>query len=332
MDEAAHGPKRTLSPFVRQSLVCLALVAVGVGAVWAVGELVELGVPRVDLSRGTAEGAGRADDPENSEQRLRFAVATMVSAEATFSTYRRLVQRISRAVGRRGAFVLRPSYADVRRELEQGSVDVAFVCTGTYAHAFGDGRIQLLVQPQFTGGRRYRSQLIVPVSSSVEEWDDLRGAAMAFTDPESNTGCVVPSAELLRRGVAPRSFFGKVVFTGNHDRSIRAVALGAVDAACVDSLVLASNLRQDPGLASEVNVIWESEPFGPPPVVVPRSLDESLERSLRQAFLTLADDAEGREILAGIGVRRFLAPKQEDYRSAVELYERLHELGDSPWH
>jgi len=123
--------------------------------------------------------------------------------------------------------------------------------------------VKLLVQPEFEDGLEYRCLLIVPVQSSATKWEDLRGAVMAFTDRESNTGCIVPTAALADLDHTPEAFFKKVVFTGSHDRSIRAVALGAVDAACVDSLVLESNLHQDPSLRPRVKVIWQSEAFGP---------------------------------------------------------------------
>ena len=190
----------------------------------------------------------------------------MVSAEATFSTYRSFVQEVSRLVGRQTRFVSRPLYAEDRRGLEQGEVDVALVCTGTYVHAMPGKTLKLLVQPQFREGLEYRSLLIVPAKSPAEKLADLKGAAMAFIDPESNTGCLVPSAALAEMGWAPRSCFCKVSFTGSHDRSIQAVALGLADAAVVDSLVWESVKAQDPSVADHVKVIWASEPFGPPPI------------------------------------------------------------------
>ena len=145
---------------------------------------------------------------------------------------------------------------------------------------------------------------------------------MAFTDPESNTGCLVPSARLAQMGHDPETFFAKTVFTGSHDRSILAVAVGAVDCAAVDSLVWDSNLRKKPSLAQRVKVVWRSEPFGPPPIVVPASLPEELTESLRHAFLTLHEDEEGRDILEETGIARFVPPRPESYKSATDVYSR----------
>lgn len=302
--------------------VCLALVVAGT-------KLLRIGEPFVDLSERSSAVTPGSDTPKDG--RLRFAVATIVSAEPTFATYRRLVQRISRDVGLREAFIVPPSYADARRALEQRQVDVAFVCTGTYARASRDGSIKLLVQPEFEEGLDYRCLFIVPVASRFENIQDLRGAVMAFTDPESNTGCFVPSWMVLNRGEDPRSYFRKIVFTGSHDRSILSVALAAVDAAAVDSLVWESNIRQDPSLARRVRIVWRSEAFGPPAVVVPVGLDQELERSLQEAFLALDEDEEGRGILSSIGIKRFVPARPEDYETAVRLYDDLERRGGLTW-
>ncbi len=311
--------------------VSLLLAGFGLAVVWCVRGTARLNEPFVDFSHRASPASRVITSSTGDSNRLRFGVATMVSAEATFSTYRLLVERICRDVGRPEAFVVRSSYADVRRGLEEGRIDVALVCTGTYVHSLGKGRIKLLAQPEFEGTLQYRCLIIVPTESNLESLDDLRGAVMAFTDPESNTGCLVPREAMASRGYDPRSFFKKIIFTGSHDRSILAVALSAVDAASVDALVWESKLQEDPSLADRVRIIWQSEIFGPPPIVVPTSIEPDLENALRKAFLALDKDEPGREILSAIGIRRFVEPRPESYETAVALYRRVHHLGTPTW-
>jgi len=320
-----QGPLKTIA-------LCLGLAGLGFILISSGGRLWAPGESYVDFSQRASSSWPVSPALTPGEARpLCFAVATMVSAEATFSTYKRLVERISRDVGRQDAFVVRPSYADVRRDLEQGKVDVALVCTGTFVHAMPNNRIKLLVQPEFEDGAEYRCLFIVPTESTTNTVEDLRGVVMAFTDPESNTGCLVPAAMLANRGYDAKSFFGKVVFTGSHDRSILAVALGVVDVAAVDALIWRSMLQEDPSLSERVRVIWKSEQYGPPPVVIPRGTDPAFEASLRKAFLALDKDPGGRAILSSIGIRRFVPARPESYRSAIALYERLHEVGGTSW-
>ncbi len=316
-----RGTKILFRTGIKTTLLLLVTGAVLI-SVNALVQLLRIKEPFVDFSGRDSSTPPRVEQTTVGK-RLRFAVAAMVSAEATFSTYRRLVHRICQEAGYQEVFVLHASYAEVRHDLEQGKVDVAFVCTGTYVHALPGKRIKLLVRPEFENDVQYRCLIIVAKESSFHALEDLRGAVMAFTDPESNTGCLVPTAILSKQGHNPETFFKKVVFTGSHDHSIESVALKYVDVAAVDSLVWYSKIQQQPSLAEQVRIIWESEPFGPPPIVVPRDLDENLEASLKQAFLALDKDEEGREILAGIGIKRFVPAQQEDYQTAIELYESL---------
>ena len=287
---------------------------------WAILRWTSPRGPMIDMSRRVMQSETPAD-----ENRLRFAIATMVSPQATFVSYRRMVELIGHKVGLKGGIVLRPTYGQVRESLEKESVDVAFVCTGTYVHGRDSGRIELLAQPEFKAGLSYRCVLIVPEGTPVLEWGDLKGKTMAFTDPESNTGCLVPRAVLIAQGYNPAEFFGKVIFTGSHDRSILAVANGLVDAAAVDSLVLYPMTEKDPSLSEKVRVVWTSEAFGPPAIVVPTNLDGGLKSALRQALLSLHKTNEGSEVLASMGIERFRPPREADYDSAYALFTLVRE-------
>jgi phosphonate transport system substrate-binding protein len=77
-------------------------------------------------------------------------------------------------------------------------------------------------------------------------------------------------------------------------------------------------------MKKSLRVIWESEPFGAPPVVVPSGLPESIKERLREIFLSMSQDAQGREILDGIGIERFRMPRSDEYDSAHEVWDIVH--------
>ena len=308
---------------IKYTIPAVLLVLLGLVLVGGVQYVRESAIPDVDFSGRSRNTEGILADTAHDPNRLRFAVASMVSAEQTFSMYNRLVQRICLDIGRQDAFIQRPSYSQVRQSLEQGLVDVAFVCTGTYVHSISRQSMKLLAEPVFTNGQTYRCLILVPSHSDTRTLADLKNKVMAYTDRESNTGCLVPSHALSRQGQVSESFFSKIIFTGSHDRSINAVARSMVDAAAVDSLVWYSKLRTDPELNGRIRIIWESDPFGPPPVVVPAGIDPDLESNLLQAFLTLDKDEAGRDILSAIGIARFERPQPEHYLSAISLYQEL---------
>ena len=310
--------------------LCVGLAGAAIFAVQIIRGMKETPEPFVESLQNPSAQVSPTDLSAHPANRLRFAVATMVSAEETFSTYRQFVHRISRDVGKKEAFIVRPSYEDVRLALMHGEVDAALVCTGIYLSALDSKSTKILVQPEFEAQRTYRGLLLVPANSRSRTWEDLRNKVMAFTDRESFTGCLLPSWELAERGHAPTDYFKKIIYTGSHDRSITAVSTNIVDGAAVMSLVWLSVLEKQPSLKKQVRIIWQSEVFGPPPILVPIGLDRGLEQALRKALLSLHEDEDGRRILKAIGIKRFLPPQPESYATAVNLYRQHRNLPSKP--
>jgi phosphonate transport system substrate-binding protein len=80
----------------------------------------------------------------------------------------------------------------------------------------------------------YQSYLIVHKDSPFRTIEDLKGKTFAFTDPDSNSGSLVPRYWLKQLNTRPEDFFRSITYTYSHDNAIMAVAKQLVDAAAVD--------------------------------------------------------------------------------------------------
>src|SRR5262249_18009214 len=108
-------------------------------------------------------------------------------------------------------------------------------------------------------------------------------------------------------------YFSKVIEAGWHERALRLVAGGEVDASAIDSHVLAIAFRDHPDLAARLRVI---DTFGPStiqPVVAVRRLPETLRGDRRAVRLEMADDPAARANLARGLVERFVAVTDASY-------------------
>ncbi|HDZ69313.1 MAG TPA: hypothetical protein ENH43_02720, partial [Phycisphaerales bacterium] len=169
--------------FLVPALVLCAMIVVAVVVKWFWRDT----APHISLSEWIAV---KPIDVEN--DMLRFAVASMVGAEETWVTYKKLVDYIAAHIGDRASMILRPSYSDVRILLEEKKVDLALVCTGTYIMCSRAASVELIAVPEFKNDIKYRSLFIVRADSTINSIAELRSKSFAFTDPESNTGCIVP--------------------------------------------------------------------------------------------------------------------------------------------
>ena len=306
----------------KRKIVFLILVVV-LGAVLALAGLIKLynhnKIPHVSFSQWV-----EVKSITTQSKKLRFAIASMVSAEETWVTYKKLIDYVASQFGNEASMVLRPSYSDVRILLEEKKIDLAFVCTGTYITCSRAETIELIAVPEFKNDLKYRCLFVVNNNSTINNVADLQGRSFAFTDPESNTGCIVPSWFIKEQGENPKTYFSKIIYTGGHDRSLHAVAKGLVDGAGVDSLIYHSFIENHPEMKEHLRIIWKSESFGVPPVVVPVGLPESTVKQLREILLSMQQDEKGREILNGIGIERFRIPQPNEYDSAHEIWKTAH--------
>lgn len=256
------------------------------------------------------------------KKELRIGVSGVISPKEAFSYYVDLVDYIGRKAGIPAKLILRTTYHEMDVLLERKRVDIAFICSGPYVKDHKNFGIELLVVPQVNGQTLYYAYVIAHKDSPIQNLAGFYQKTFAFTDPDSNTGKLVPSYMLSKMGHAPETFFKNYIYTYGHDNSIKAVAQGIVDGASVDSLIYDYIKAKYP--ASEIastKVVEKLGGFGIPPVVAHPELDASLKEELRQIFLQIHNDAEGRKILQGIMIEKFVLADDNLYDSIRKMQD-----------
>ncbi len=276
-------------------------------------------MPYVDLS---VRSPAPLPTPKE-EAVLRLAVAAIISPQGNIESYKSLANYLSDRLGHEVMIVQRRTYAEVNDLIAKGQVDLGFVCTSAYVIGHEQFGMELLAAPQIQGETVYYSELIVPATSSARGMADLRGKVFAFTDPMSFSGRAYPTYLLQQLGEKPETFFSRTFFTYSHDKAIYAVADGIADGAAVDSLVLTHALKRDPTLQQRIRVILRSPPFGIPPVVAPPGLSSTEKLRLQELLLTMDQNPQGREVLAELGIDRFVRVDDSLYNSARAIMQAV---------
>ena len=306
----------------RRVLLMLAVILCGVVVSMSIISCNE-DVPRVDMEDVVKdEGASPVNDRRPA---IRVAVAAMISPETTRDFYKDLIRLIANRMGRRAVFLQRRTYGEVNAMVAEKEVDVAFVCSGPYVQGHDEFGMEILAVPVAHGQDVYHSYIIVHRDSPFETFDDLKGKRFAFTDPHSNTGCLVPTYMLARQEETPKSFFKDTFFSGSHDNSIRAVAEGQADGAAVDSLIWEFMKNIDPSLTDRTRIIEKSPPYGIPPVVVHPELNPELKKRLKAIFLSFHDDREVKALLDRLQIDRFGEGKDTMYDTVREMRRWIKE-------
>lgn len=215
-------------------------------------------------------------------------------------------------------FVQRARYRDILALLLERKLDCAWICGYPYVRM--RDQLRLLAVPVYAGRPYYRAYLIVPANdTSTHSILDLRGLVFAYSDPDSNSGWLVPRVELKRAGEDPNRFFRKTFYTWGHRKVIEAVAAGLAHGGAVDGYVWESMARQYPGLTAATRVAWRSPEYGFPPVVI-RQDAEGMDK-LQQVLVGMTSTSTGRSLLARLNLDSFTFG-DEDLYSGIEANSR----------
>lgn len=267
---------------------------------------------------------------ETNPNALRVAVASISSPKQTMIFYHELLRYFGEKLEREVILVQRKTYAEVNTLLGSGDIDLAFICSGPYAVEKNRCRLIPVAVPVVMHKETYRSYLIVNRDSPVSNFEALRGRTFAFSDPESNTGFLVPNFILNRIGETADHFFRKTFYTYSHDNSIMAVARSLADGAFVHEQIWEFFRHQDPDFTSQTRVIFRSEPFGNPPVVASSHLPAETIQRIKRVLYNLDLDSNGKSILRHLMIERFVPVKEELYEPIRRMVLALNAKGATP--
>lgn len=255
---------------------------------------------------------------------LRFA-STPVFLNDQISLLDRWRRYLEKQIGRPVHFVQRGSYREIVDLLLNGSVDAAWLCG--YPLILYENRLSVVAVPRYQGAALYRSHLIVPsTDTSTKQVLDLKGRVFAYSDPFSNSGYLVPRAEIVLGGQLPSTFFKRSFFTFSHRKVIDAVRAGLADAGAVDGYIWDTITAQYPDSVVGLRVAWRSGFHGFPPVVARRNWAPDQARQLGDALLAMQSSLEGRSILERLNIENFEDAQPRQYDSIRALL-KLANLG-----
>src|SRR5271170_1992157 len=128
-------------------------------------------------------------------------------------------------------------YAGVMQGLAAGQLDATEFSPSAFAGTWLDCRcVEPIVVPQEKDGSIfYIAAMVVRKDSGINSIDDMKGHSLAFTDPNSASGYLIPSATLRAKGIdlADGKYFSHTGFSGGHEQGVVAVLNRQYDACVV---------------------------------------------------------------------------------------------------
>lgn len=241
---------------------------------------------------GGSSGEGQAPAEEEPEV-LRVGLIPNQNPESVEANYVPFGEYLSEQIGQEVELTVPVSYGAVVEAMVNDELDLAYFGGLTYVQARERGDVVPLVteiNPE-TGDTTYRSVIIVPSDSDVQEVSELEGRDFAFGSVSSTSGSLYPAIMLRDAGIDYRTDLGNFNYTNGHDATAQAVANGQVDGGGLEDRILYR--LQDEGVidAGSVRVIDESDEIQGYPWVIRNALPDDLKQEVAQAFLDIDDPA-----------------------------------------
>ena len=214
-------------------------------------------------------------------------------------------------------------YAGVIEAMKRDKVDIAWFGPLSYvlAEKEADAEAFAVGVRKSTGLSSYKSIFVVPGNSDIKSIKDLKGKNVAFVDPASTSGGLVPTYLVKKQtGEMPKEFFGKLSYAGGHDAAELAVKNKTLDAAADNDITYNKMLKQ--GLISQESnrILVESEPLPGSPLSYRSELDESLKEKIKDTILNAHKEIQ----VTGYGeLERYDTAEAQDYQLVRDMVKEL---------
>ncbi len=179
------------------------------------------------------------------------------------------------------------------QKLVRGEVQLGWICGLLYTMLIDeqDAPLDLMGAPIFSGSDQpeYHSWLIAPVDSPAATFADLRDKSLAINETTSWSGYHLLRSNLHDMGT-DMNYFGEVIESGAHSRSMKMVAMGEADSATIDHGVFDFVAEHQPELMEKIKVIGRIGPSPSPPFVIHRDVPQDLKDAITASLLELGRD------------------------------------------
>jgi phosphonate transport system substrate-binding protein len=193
-------------------------------------------------------------------------------------------------------------YAGVIQAFAAGQVDMAYMSPASYAAAWVESKgdvVPLVTSQEQDGSTYYVSVMYVRADSGITSLAEMKGHSLAWADPNSASGYLIPRSEFRAQGINPETYFSRTGFAGGHEQGVVAVLNHQYDAGVtwtsgqgdiaqgytrgmlrmmVDKKMLSMN---------DVRIIWKSRPIENGPLTVRKSTPAAFQADMLAFHLAL---------------------------------------------
>ncbi len=191
-------------------------------------------------------------------------------------------------------FIAVSGYAPIVEALKAKKIHVATMAPYPYLIARKTANVKALFTTGNAQGLQvpYKSCLIFNKSLGIKNIDSLKAnvhkLTIAFGDPSSTSGHVIPIIYLRENGIDPEKDFKKTVFAPDQLSAVLSVSSGKLDVACVMPQLLNSIYMMNKNISmNNFDIIEISKPIPQSPHCIRKDINPQFAEKVMNAYLEL---------------------------------------------
>lgn len=213
-------------------------------------------------------------------------------------------------------------YSGIIEAMRKKRIDVAWYGPMSYYLAEREANAEAFAVGVRPGGKvKYHSIFVVPGDSDAQTLEDLRGRSVAFVDPASTSGGLMPTYIVKSQtGLMPDEFFGRVIWAGTHDAAQLAVKNGTVDAAAGADMIYERMIDKQLIDSESNRILLQSDALPGAPLAFRADLDQAMKDWLIKTFL---EAHENTDVSGLVGTAYFQSASPADYAVIRAMVKEL---------
>lgn len=282
--------------------------------------------------------AGCGGNSQEAEKKT-FTIAYAPNESTTDSTDARstLAKDLGKVINMEVKEIQASDYTAIIEALRTGKADMAYM--GALAVAMGSERagVTPIVMKAPNGDKAqavYHSVFVTQKDNNeINSIKDFKGKTIAFVDPDSTSGNLVPTSEIMKafpdlhltneKIHTNGEFFEAVSFSGKHQAGLQAVIKGDVDIVPISDQIMASEFKNGNADENAVKVVHSSAAIPAEAMVVSKTVNEDLKKTLTK-FLVEYNNKDYFDKVIKKSDARFVECSMEDYQPIVELNKNIN--------
>lgn len=282
--------------------------------------------------------AGCGGNSQEAEKKT-FTIAYAPNESTTDSTDTRstLAKDLGKVINMDVKEIQASDYTAIIEALRTGKADMAYM--GALAVAMGSERagVTPIVMKAPNGDKAqavYHSVFVTQKDNNeINSIKDFKGKTIAFVDPDSTSGNLVPTSEIMKafpdlhltneKIHTNGEFFEAVSFSGKHQAGLQAVIKGDVDIVPISDQIMASEFKNGNADENAVKVVHSSAAIPAEAMVVSKTVNEDLKKTLTK-FLVEYNNKDYFDKVIKKADARFVECSMEDYQPIVELNKNIN--------